>query len=78
MSEVPLYGHASRMEYTASPQSRSFRFFELPTEADTGNCSVERPCFLSDHIRPPSTEDRGKRLKGVLNRAFKPLRPLDG
>ena len=25
----------------------SFRFFELPTKADTGTCSVERPCFLS-------------------------------
>ena len=25
---------------------RSFRFFELPTEADTGTGSVERPCFL--------------------------------
>ena len=23
------------------------RFFELSTQADTGNCSVERPCFLS-------------------------------
>ena len=32
---------------------RSFRFFELPTKADTGTGSVERPCFLSDHIRPP-------------------------
>ena len=28
-------------------QVRPFRFFELPTQADTGNCSVERPCFLS-------------------------------
>ena len=34
---------------------RCFRFFELPAEADTGNCSVERPCFLSDHIKPPYT-----------------------
>ena len=49
---------------------RSCRFFELPTQADTGNCSVERPCFLSDHTRPPCTEDRGNRLKGILNRAF--------
>ena len=32
---------------------RSFRVFELPTKANTGNCSVDRPCFLSDHIRPP-------------------------
>ena len=39
---------------------RSFRFFELPTWADTGNCSVERPCFLSDHIKHPCTEDRGR------------------
>jgi hypothetical protein len=33
---------------------RSFRFFELPTYADTGSCSVscsvERSCFLSDFI----------------------------
>ena len=29
---------------------RSFRFFELPTEEDTGNCFVKRPCFLSDRI----------------------------
>ena len=29
---------------------RSFRFFELRTEADTRICSVERQCFLSDHI----------------------------
>jgi len=26
---------------------RSFEFFELPTQADTGTGSVERPCFLS-------------------------------
>ena len=53
------------------PESfRSLRLFELPTQADTGTCSVERPCFLSDHIRPPCTEDRNRdRLKGVLNRA---------
>ena len=35
-----------------------FRFFELPPEADTGNGSVKRPYFLSDHIRPPCTEVR--------------------
>ena len=49
---------------------RSFRFFELPTQADTGNCSVERPCFLSDHIRPHCTEYRGNRLKGILTQAY--------
>ena len=32
---------------------RSFRFFELPTWADTGNCSVERPCFLWITSGPP-------------------------
>ena len=53
----------------ARRSGRSFRFFELLTQADTGNCSVERPCFLSDHIRPPCTEYRGNRLKGILNRA---------
>ena len=37
---------------------RSFRFFVLPTQADTGNCSVKRPCFLSDLISPPCTEYR--------------------
>jgi hypothetical protein len=50
---------------------RSFRFFELLTEADTETGSVERPCFLSDHIKPPCTEDCGRnRLKGALNRAY--------
>ena len=39
---------------------RFLRFFELPTWADTRNCSVERPCFLSDHSRLPCTEDRGR------------------
>jgi hypothetical protein len=33
---------------------RSFRFFELP--ADTGTCSAEKPCFLSDHIQAPPVE----------------------
>jgi len=33
-----------------------YKVFELPTQADTGNCSVERPCFLWDHISPPCTE----------------------
>ena len=39
---------------------RSFRFFELPLWADTETCTVERSCFLSDHIKRPYTEDRGK------------------
>ena len=51
--------------------SRSSRFFQLPTWADTGNCSVERPCFLSDHIRPPCTEHRGNRLKLMRSGDFK-------
>ena len=33
----------------------SFRFFELPVKANTGIVFVERPCFLSDHIKPPCT-----------------------
>ena len=49
---------------------RSCMFFELSTWADTGNRSVERPCFLSDYTRPPCTEFCGDRLKGILNRAF--------
>ena len=53
---------------------RSFRFFELPTEVENGNCSVERPCLLPDQIRPPCTEYGGNRLKGVLNRAYE-VRP---
>ena len=37
---------------TGYPQSfRSFRFFELPTEADAGTGSAEKQCFLSDHIQ---------------------------
>ena len=47
----------------------SFMLFELSTWADTGNGSVERPCFLSDYTRPPCTEFCGDRLKGILNRA---------
>jgi len=33
---------------------------------DTGNCSVERPCFLWDHIKPPYRGSRQNRLKGIL------------
>ena len=40
-------GKQSRMTF------RRFRFFELPTEADTGTGSTEKPCFLSDHIQAP-------------------------
>ena len=35
----------------------------------TPDC-FERPCFLSDHIRPPCTMYRGNRLKIILNRAY--------
>ena len=49
---------------------RSFRFVELPTKAETGNCSVERPFFLSDHLETPCTEDGGNWLNSILNRAF--------
>ena len=61
--------------------SRSSRFFELPTQADSRNCSVERPCFLADHIRPPCTEHCGNRLEGILNRRMGPPRgerPVQG
>ena len=34
---------------------RSFRFVELPSWAASRNFDVERPCFLSDHIRPLCT-----------------------
>ena len=56
-----LSSHHSRFIWVQS--FRSSRFFELPTKADTGNCSVERPCLLSGHIKPPCTEDRIKRMR---------------
>jgi len=57
-------------DYSIVLSFRSFRFFELPAWADTGTCPVEKKCFLSDHIKPPCTEDRGRnRLNGILNRA---------
>ena len=46
---------------------RSFRFFELSTSADTGNCSAERPCFFSDHMKPPLYRgSRQNRRKGIF------------
>ena len=82
MSEEPLYLARGRAEVvgcephvwpaTHRTSVRSFRFFELPTQEDTATGSVEMPCFLSDHIKPPCTEDCGRnRLKGILNRASK-------
>ena len=50
----------SRSEAHGIPAFRSFRFFELPTQADTGTCSEERPCFFSEHFSPSCTEDRGR------------------
>ena len=46
--------------FSAFRSFRSLRFFEHPIKVDTGNCSAERPCFLSDHIKPPYTEYRGR------------------
>ena len=55
---------------TAAVTFRSYRFFELPTKADTGTCSSQRPSFLSDHVKPLCTEDRGRdRLRGIFKRA---------
>ena len=48
---------------------RSFRFFELPTQADTGNGSVERPCFRSDHIKPPCTPGIAPMAEGIAPNA---------
>ena len=47
---------------------RSFRFFELPPYADTGNGSVERPCFLSDHIRlvPVTNSGSGDKIGDIV------------
>ena len=55
MGEVPLYAPPPRLwlclsrtwSFRSLRSFRSFGFFDLPTEADTGTCSVERPCFLS-------------------------------
>jgi len=41
----------------AKHKFRSFRFFELPTYADTGNFSEERPCF---HLRFRSCGQMGR------------------
>jgi hypothetical protein len=43
---------------------RPFRFFEHPIWADTGFFPVERPGFLSDHIKPPYTKVTPVILKG--------------
>ena len=43
-----LYGKIELV--SAQVSFRSFRFFELPTKADSGTGSAEKPCFLSDHI----------------------------
>ena len=48
---------------------RSLSFFELPAKADTGNYSVERPCFPSDHIKPPWSR---------CSRATRPARSVIG
>jgi hypothetical protein len=40
---------------------RSFRFLKLPPYEDTGTCSVEKPCFLSDHMI--ASQYRGSRQK---------------
>ena len=48
---------------------RSFRFFELPTKVDTGTCSVERPCFPSDHIKAPCSPNfirKARNMKPTL------------
>ena len=42
-----------RLSESTQLSFRSFRFFELPTKADTGTGSAEKPCFLSDHIQAP-------------------------
>ncbi|KAJ1468745.1 hypothetical protein T484DRAFT_2236264 [Baffinella frigidus] len=39
-----------RLPHEATTSFSSLRFFELPTWADTGTGSVERPCVVSDHI----------------------------
>ena len=62
--------HPGRWITTYPFSFSSVSFFELPTYAVTGNCSVKRPCFLSNHTNPPCTEDRGNRLKGILSWAF--------
>ena len=48
----------------------SFRFFELPSQADTVNCSVERPCFLSHR----GWCSRGRPVPGTAVRQLGPLR----
>jgi len=51
---------------------RSFKLFELSTQAATGKCSVERPCFLLKHTmynlsatNKPSKAFQGFRVSGL-------------
>jgi len=43
---------------------RSFRFFELPTLADTGTCSVKRPCNMRG--TPITISERGSHPRSSL------------
>ena len=55
MSEVTLH------TTTFFGSFRSLRFLELPIYAGTKNYCVERPCFLSDHIR------QGRTLRATMS-----------
>ena len=53
----PSTSHAAvPLGYTCDvkPSFRSFSFFKLPPQADTGTCSADKPCFLSDHMMSPT------------------------
>jgi len=45
-----LGGANTDWSHSTTRTFRSFRFFELPTQADAGTGCAERPCFLSDHF----------------------------
>ena len=47
---VSTEGFTILMDAETLRSFRSFRFFELPPYVDTGTCSLEKPCFLSDHM----------------------------
>ena len=52
--ECEAHGQEPASPPTTTCHFRSVRLFELPTQADTGSCFAETPCFLSDHIKLPS------------------------
>ena len=56
---------------------RSFRFFKLPTQADTESCSAEEPCFISDQLNVGSRAEQTL-SRGRIHAQNAPLEALQG